>query len=141
MSGGDARLEAASREALARRERLKAGAAAIRQRLTPARLVQDGKAHVTAQAKAVVADGQARVRAHPVATAAIVAGLAAWVLRKPLLRLAPPLVQRGYDWMAGKLPFSEIVAEEGATEQVEDDVEGEVERQNAPETDPELPAD
>lgn len=110
MTVDQARLEAASREALARRARLKAGTEALKARLMPSRLVSDGKAHVSAQAKSAVAESKAHVRAHPVVTAAVVGGLMAWIFRKPLLRFAPPLLGRSYDWLAGKLPFSQIDA-------------------------------
>jgi hypothetical protein len=121
MTAEQARLDAASREALARRARLKAGTEAIKARLMPARLISDGKQHVTAQAKLVVADSKARVRAHPVVTATIVTGLLAWIFRKPLLRYAPPMLSRGYDWLAGKLPFSQISAYEQHMDQSDDE--------------------
>ena len=135
MSPDEARLEEASRRASAHRARIKAGSAAIKARLTPARLVSDGKAQVQAQAKAVMADGHARVRAHPVATAAIFAAVLAWVFRKPLLRHAPPLAQRGYDWLAGNLPFSEIGAESRSADAENDDVDDEVEWVSDPQPD------
>jgi hypothetical protein len=135
MTIEEARLDEASRRAAAHRARIKAGTAAIRARLAPARLVNDGKAHVQAQAKAVAADGHARIRAHPVATAAIFAGLLAWIFRKPLLKHAPPLAQRSYDWLAGKLPFSEIGAETESPNTYDDDVDDEVERDFDPEAD------
>ncbi|QJQ32800.1 hypothetical protein GV829_10390 [Sphingomonas lacunae] len=135
MNAEQVRLDSASRSALARRARLKAGAAAIRQRLAPTRLVQDGKTHVATQAKAVVADGEARVRAHPFMAGLLVSGLLAWIFRKPLLRYAPPLAQRGYDWLAGKLPFSEIGAEGYETDETAGNVECQSEPPNGPDQD------
>lgn len=134
MTPQQARLDAASREALARRARLKAGTEAIKARLMPSRLVSDGKKHVAAQAKSAVAEGKAHVRAHPVMTAAVVTGLVAWIFRKPLLKFAPPLLGQGYDWLAGKLPFSQIGAHAQQMDQNGDD---DVEPCVAPLPDPE----
>lgn len=136
MSAEMERLEQASRRALAHRARLKAGTEAIKARLAPGRLIGDGKLHVAAQAKSVMADGQARVRAHPVVTAAVVTGLLGWVFRKPLLRYAPPVAQRGYDWLAGKLSFSEIGAQAEEPDGETGDVEAVVEGENGPLPDP-----
>lgn len=133
MNAAEERLAKASREALARRLRVKTGLGAVKARLTPSRLVADGKRHVRDQAKAVATESKAHVRAHPVLTAAVVGGLAAWVFRKPLLRFAPPLARRGYDWLAGKLPFSEIVADAESQDADWPELDGELERPFGPE--------
>lgn len=135
MSAAEDRLAVASREALARRVRLKAGFGAVKARLAPSRLVADGKRHIADQARAVAAESKAHVRAHPVLTAAVVGGLAAWVFRKPLLRFAPPLARRGYDWLAGKLLFSEIVADAESQDADWPELDGELEPLFGPEGD------
>lgn len=112
MSPLETRLDQASRVALAHRARLTAGVKATRERLQPARLMDDGKRRARETANALVADSKAHVAAHPVMVSAAVAALAAWIFRKPLLRHAPPLVSRGYAWLAGKLPFSQVVQDE-----------------------------
>lgn len=121
MSDAERRLDQASQIALAQRLRLKSGVAATRSRLMPGRLVADGKRHVSDQAKALVSDSKAHVAAHPAITAAVAGGILAWVFRKPLLKYAPPLAQRGYDWLSGKLPFSQIVPETQQSAELEPD--------------------
>ena len=143
MSPLETRLDQASRTALAHRLRLATGVAAARQRLQPSRLIDDGKRRAKETATALVSDSKAHVAAHPALVSAGVAVLAAWIFRKPLLRHAPPLFNRGYDWLAGKLSFSQLVQDERLTVEpwdsdvvVDDGIEGDAENDFAADGDP-----
>ena len=101
-------LANASDAALAQRARLLKQVSATRDRLMPARLIDDAKAGARAQVSALKQDSIAHVRAHPFLTALGVTALAAWVVRKPLLAHGPDALKNGYDWLSGKLAFSEL---------------------------------
>ena len=127
----DSALTAASAQAAAQRDRLISQAKATRDRVMPARLIEDAKSGAKAQVHALRQDSIAHGRAHPIATALGVTALAAWVARKPLLAHGPDALKNGYDWLSGKLAFSELDLDDaeydsavGHNDQAADDDEG-----------------
>ena len=100
-------VDEARQDALQQRERLAAQLETTRERLQPVTLLNDAKSAVKEQVAQVGRDTVAHAKAHPVATGLGILGIVAWVARKPLLAHAPGAVRNGYNWLSGKLRFSE----------------------------------
>lgn len=115
MSSDVEKVEAAGERAAASRQHLLASIDTTRTRLTPARLKADAlgsaKTALTSAGREIIA----HARAHPVRIGFGVAALLAWLLRRPIIAHAPGLLQRTYGWAAGKLSFSEALAQRAMT--------------------------
>ena len=115
MSVDVEKVEAAGERAAASRQHLLASIDTTRARLTPARLKADAlgsaKTGLTSAGREIVA----HARAHPVRIGFGVAALLAWIFRRPIIAHAPGLLQRTYGWAAGKLSFSEALAQRDMT--------------------------
>ncbi|MCC7394383.1 MAG: hypothetical protein IT553_05970 [Sphingomonadaceae bacterium] len=111
MSTDVEKVEAAGERAAASRQHLLSSIGATRARLTPARLKADAAKSAKTSLTTARREMIAHVRAHPVRIGFGIAALLAWIFRRPLIAHAPGLLQRGYGWAAGKLSFSEALAE------------------------------
>ncbi len=115
MSADVEKVEAAGERAAASRQHLLASIDTTRARLTPARLKADALGSVKTGLNSAGREIVAHARAHPVRIGFGVAALLAWIFRRPIIAHAPGLLQRGYGWAAGKLSFSEAVAQRDMT--------------------------
>ncbi len=111
MSADVEKVEAAGQRAAASRQNLLSSIDTTRARLTPARLKADAldsaKTGLTTARREIVT----HARSHPVRIGFGIAALLAWVFRRPIIAHAPVMLQRGYGWAAGKLSFSEALAQ------------------------------
>ena len=91
----------ATQNAQSQRQRLRAQIDTTRDRLKPARLVEDAKGFAGEQARHLQQDAINHVRTHPVSTGFSALAVVAWMARKPLLARAPAAIKRTYYWLAG----------------------------------------
>lgn len=103
-------LEEAKRTAIQNRDRFKASIIATRDRLQPKQLGKDAVNAATQELRAIGSDSIAHARRHPVAVGAAILVGCAWLLRRPILRMAPPVARSVYGWISGNLRFSQLLA-------------------------------
>lgn len=129
MSIDQSALKAIQHLAKTNRARLRQRIAQTRTRLAPARLVSDATESAKMRVGAAANQAMEPVRNHPVLAATAVgvgvAGLAAWIFRKPLMREIGPLADRAWQWLESHVPLSLHSADdapgEDSNERVRDD--------------------
>ena len=80
-------LARAETEAAVARHRLLSTVGALKERLTPAALVREAKGKLQEAGKGAAQSASAAVRRHPLPAIGVVAAIAAFIARKPLIRL------------------------------------------------------
>lgn len=80
-------LARAETEAAVARHRLLSTMGALKERLTPGALVQEAKGKLKEAGKGVAQSAGTTVRRHPLPAIGVVAAIAAFIARKPLIRL------------------------------------------------------
>ena len=104
------KLTAAQAAAQRDRARLRASLSATRERIAPKRLAADTLAVAKQEIAQIGSETLAHAKRHRIAIGFSGAAAVAWLLRRPLLRLAPPAARTGYAWLAGNLSFSQMMA-------------------------------